>query len=152
MWSHYALEHKGFSIGFNSKHPYFNAKRSADDEFFHLRKVNYCAERPSKALCDMTGDVMLITKSDKWKEEQEWRMLRPLVRPDAVIDEKNEYPIYLFEFPFEAVCEVIMGCNIEHDTKEKIVKLVSEDKRFSHVDLYQAELSDEQYSMNIKKC
>ena len=41
MWSHYANEHRGFVIGFNSAHEFINRKVHDGDEFRHPRRVFY---------------------------------------------------------------------------------------------------------------
>jgi hypothetical protein len=60
MWSHYAEDHKGYAIGFNSEHEYFNQRINSNDELRHLRQVVY-EERPKINLTNVSGiDLFLV--------------------------------------------------------------------------------------------
>lgn len=72
MWSHYADSHRGFCVKFDTSDSYFDARRGARDEFYHLREVKYLSERPKKALSKMSGIDLLLAKSDVWAYEKEW--------------------------------------------------------------------------------
>lgn len=80
MWAHYAQNHKGLVIGFDSEHRYFHQQLGPSDEFRYVRKVRYSKGRPNIRLTtieDLTG--IFLTKSEDWKYEDEWRVMRPLV-------------------------------------------------------------------------
>jgi hypothetical protein len=74
MWAHYADHHRGLVIGFDRKNHFFNRKRSANDEFYHLRQVKYSKERPQRFLRHMDAVDVFLTKSEEWAYESEWRM------------------------------------------------------------------------------
>jgi len=76
MWGHYTDAHRGFVIGFDSEHPFFSSRRSAEDEFGFLRRVIYQRQRPKVVLSDTSSPSWFNTKSDQWAYEREWRMLR----------------------------------------------------------------------------
>jgi hypothetical protein len=46
MWGHYADNHRGLVIGFDSDHPFFNKKRNENDDFGYLRKVDSGGSAP----------------------------------------------------------------------------------------------------------
>lgn len=77
MWAHYADRHTGLVLCFDEQHPFFNRRRTENDEFYFIRKVRY-SDEPPVSLATIDGDALLITKGTKWSYEREWRMLVPL--------------------------------------------------------------------------
>src|SRR5262249_23664427 len=84
MWSHYADSHRGFVIGFDEKHPYFAARNEFE---FGLQKVTYANRRymldlqraandDDQAFIDDFVRNVILTKSDAWAYEKEWRLVR----------------------------------------------------------------------------
>jgi Protein of unknown function (DUF2971) len=108
MWGHYADNHRGLVIGFDSDHPFFYKKRNENDEFGYLRKVDYRRQRPSVVLSDTTSAIWFESKSEHWTYEQEWRIVRVLTEATQRI-EREPFPICLFEFPCDSVKEIILG-------------------------------------------
>ena len=135
MWAHYADEHRGLVLGFDTSHSFF-AKGS---EGTGLWKVTYSGVRPSfpKKIVEMEllrqptinphglinayavgddafdpdiyDDDYRFVKSAAWAYEREWRVLRKLQNPDGVIDNGANLPIYLYRFPRSVVQSVILG-------------------------------------------
>lgn len=149
MWSHYAEEHKGYVIGFDSSHPFFNQRKSSKDELRHLRKIEYRDKPPVINLMQTSGAELFFVKSSKWQYENEWRMLLPLSDSDEVIS-KEPYPVHLFNFPLGAVKKIILGAKIADENK-RILKSLLDDKQYSHMKLYQAHLDRSSYGIVIKK-
>ena len=149
MWSHYAEEHKGYVVGFDSSHPFFNQKKSSIDELRHLRKIEYRDKPPVINLMKTNGSELFFVKSSKWKYEAEWRMLLPLSDSTEVID-KNPYAIYLFKFPATAVKRIILGARVSDENMSIIRSLVAE-KEFAHIELYRAQLESSSYGILINK-
>lgn len=149
MWSHYANEHKGYVIGFNSEHQFFNQKKTDDDELRHPRKIAYREKPPVINLMNTSGAELFFVKSVEWEYESEWRMLMPLSDSSKVI-ERQPYPAHLFDFPIESVTEVILGARISEQDRGVIQALMN-DKRYGHVKLYQAELDNTSYEIVIKQ-
>ena len=87
MWAHYADQHRGFVIGFDSKHPWFEASDAFRVNV--LAKVRYANDRPSKGLKTLTLEDTYLTKSLDWSYEEEWRMFRFLGLADQCIDTGN---------------------------------------------------------------
>ena len=109
LWAHYAASHKGMAIEFDTRHPYFNRRRSDRDELYHLRKVVYAdrSEAP-RTFSRLSGPDVLLTKSRNWEYEAEWRMLVPLEDASKVITDAEE-DIYLLDFPLAAISGVVIG-------------------------------------------
>jgi len=108
MWGHYTDNHRGFVIEFDSNHSFFSNRRSEQDEFGFLRRVDYQRKRPSVILSDTSSPVWFQTKSEQWAYEKEWRIVRVLSEAGCRIN-ASPFPVCLFEFPAEAVLEIIIG-------------------------------------------
>lgn len=140
MWSHYADEHRGYVIGFDVAHQFFNQKKTDVDELRHLRKIDYREKPPVINLMNTNGEELFFVKSLKWKYESEWRILLPLADSSKIID-RQPYPAHLFNFPIDAVTEVILGGRMSAQDKE-IIKALRNDRRYKHINWYQAELDN----------
>lgn len=149
MWSHYANEHKGYVIGFNSANQFFNQKKTVDDELRHLRKIDYREKPPVINLMNASGADIFFVKSLEWEYESEWRMLMPLSDSSKVI-ERQPYSVHLFGFPVESVSEVILGARISEQDRV-VIKALMNEKRYGHVKLYQAELDNASFKIIIKQ-
>ena len=148
MWSHYAEEHRGYVLGFDSTHTYFNQKLSPSDELRHLRKVSYTKERPKINLMNTNGVDLFLTKSMKWQYELEWRIIRPFTEATESLD-KKPYPIYLFSFPVKAISEVILGFRMSEEKRNSIRNKLIKDNNYSHIKFYQAKLDESNFSINL---
>jgi Protein of unknown function (DUF2971) len=125
MWAHYAAQHHGFVIGFNSEHPWFETS----DEFRTnvLAKIRYVKERPAKGLKTITLDDTYFTKSQDWSHEEEWRVYRLLSLADQRIIASDE-PVHLFCFPPSLITKVIIGCRATTDTRRVLLEILNADE------------------------
>jgi len=108
MWGHYAYNHQGLVVGFDSEHSFFSKRRSEKDEFGFLRRVEYASHRPCVTLSDTSSPAWFQTKFEQWAYEKEWRIVRVLSEADHRID-LQPFPVCLFEFEPEAVREIVIG-------------------------------------------
>ena len=137
MWSHYTCAHEGFVVGFDSAHPHFAERKSSNDEFRHLRPIEYRQDRPSAPLSEYSGTDVFLVKSTDWSYEREWRIMRAL--PDAnLVLQQAPHPIYLFSFPPLAVAEVVVGARMTDLSRLTLTNLLSSDPRYLHVRVFQA--------------
>lgn len=150
MWSHYAGEHHGYVLGFDSTHTYFNQKVSPSDELRHLRKVSYTEKRPKINLMNTNGVELFLTKGMKWQYELEWRIIRPFTEATEVLG-KKPYPIYLFPFPAKAISVVILGFRMSEEEKNTLRRKLIEDRNYSHVKLYQAQLDESDFTIKFSE-
>jgi len=143
MWAHYAAEHTGYVIGFDTTHQYWNnfGDETGNDHASVLRKVDYSDRRPSPGhVAAVTRTEMYFTKSREWQYEQEWRVFRVLEQADHVIGLENDLPICLFNYPKESVREVLVGCRASEETENAIVEIVAGTKAYQEVDVLKAEI------------
>ena len=126
MWSHYAQNHEGFIIGFNSEHEYFD---------YGLEKITYSEKRPFLDPTQSQQDASLFTtKSTDWAYEQEYRKSHEFVEriqlddggsflpfPDSTPNPLDESltKVRLFSYPRSVISSVILGwksdARLEHD-------------------------------------
>jgi hypothetical protein len=150
MWSHYSENHMGYVIGFNGKHNYFNQRISENDELRHLRKVVYVNKRPQINLMNPNGVEIFTIKHTNWEYESEWRMILPFTDASEMIH-NNKYPIYLFDFPASSISSIILGSKMEDSHKEKIKSILKSDTIYSHIELFNATLDKDTFTINIKR-
>lgn len=112
MWSHYADQHKGIAIGYDSEHPFFNQQKQGLD--FKLGKVKYSMKRPDKPGEFKDNYRLFYQKSPDWKYEKEWRVISRLENADTILsqNDSNAFSIYLFKIPIEAIQYIIFGMKV----------------------------------------
>lgn len=148
MWAHYACAHEGFVIEFDPSSSFFNQRRSGVDEFRHLRQVVYSKERPSLVL-DNTKDMSpLLTKSDHWAYEREWRMLVSLGDASNVITHGSKN-FHLFDFPAEAIVSITLGCRTSDDKSTEIRGILSGNSHLSRIPVYKSAPDENLFKLNI---
>lgn len=131
MWSHYADDHKGICLEFDGE-----AELMA-----HAQKVKYSQKRvPIMAYYDDKETSMtkaLLTKSLQWAYEEEWRLINYKKGPGTV------------EFKPESLTGIVLGALASANTVAEVERWA---KARSHpLDIYQASLSNTDYSLDIKK-
>ncbi|MEN9574645.1 MAG: hypothetical protein RL514_2500 [Verrucomicrobiota bacterium] len=147
MWGHYADNHQGFVVGFDSDHSFFNQRRTEQDEFGFLRRVNYVVRRPRVVLSDTSSPVWFQSKPKQWAYEKEWRIVRVLAEAEQRI-ERIPFPVCLFQFPAEAVVKIIIGMRSPAAVKTKIRSLAA---TFPRAALLQAREDPCDYRLKIEK-
>ncbi|WDS37333.1 DUF2971 domain-containing protein [Pseudoxanthomonas sp.] len=134
MWAHYGMSHTGFVLELDSRHPYFNARRTDQDEFGHLRQVRYRDVRPSASLIDLDGTEMFLVKSKEWSYEREWRVLRPLKDAHNLVNANGE-DIHLFQLPPYSIKAVILGVRASTTLADQARQAISSNSAMSHIKL-----------------
>jgi hypothetical protein len=149
MWSHYTDSHKGFCIGFDSKHNYFKSFIDVkNNKSRAVYDVIYSSERYKIPMIPEKNEISIkpyITKSIDWKYEQEIRVISSLNLSDKVCD-KQPYKIHLFKVPHSAICEIILGENIRLEN-EKFIRLFCKNK---NIKIYKTYKSEIEFKMNRK--
>lgn len=106
MWAHYADSHKGFVVGFDMSHSFFDFEKT-----FGTRKVKYCKSRPKSTEIDIVDEMYY--KLDVWSYEQEWRLCKDVYKADETINNN----IYLFRLPKESIKSVYFGICMPENEK-----------------------------------
>lgn len=128
MWSHYAQNHSGFLIGFDSDQGIL----SGESQHRLMSRVTYASQRPSRPTFEeLTNEELLLTKSSEREYEREWRII------DSVFSADGEPPpgaplCWPFKFRPEAVTDVIIGCRIASSFAERLATLLDK-APYTHV-------------------
>lgn len=129
LWSHYANNHQGFCVGFKEeKLRYFGG-------FVRTGIVAYQTDFPQiKPKAQETKEekydrirIQTTTKSEDWKYEQEYRLIKAFVKPPLPFERCNKVPDVVFS-------DVTLGINISPDNKEEIIEICSK----KNIPVYQA--------------
>lgn len=148
MWAHYADSHQGFVIEFDTDHPFFDQRKSPEDELRHLRQVNYSDERPALTLSEADGFLSFVTKSTDWQYEVEWRMMLPL-NDATLIKGEGPMAIHLFEYPRKAIKSVTFGCRMASEKKAEILKVIGDVIQLSNVECYDTQIDEQRYRLKF---
>ena len=136
MWSHYADSHRGIVLCFDGQHNFFNRRRSENDEFYFVRKVQY-SDGPATSLADIDGDALLVTKGTQWSYEREWRMLVPLSDATRTFTVGGD-AIHLFAVPSDVLKGIILGAHATQTTEVAIRNILNDRPELNHVQLSRA--------------
>lgn len=125
MWAHYANKHKGFCIEYDlsktkdndflvNLHPviYSNTRASIPPSLFDFTdtnniKISSSNQSISDLLCAM------LTKSDVWKYEDEWRLL--------LYDEVEK--LHDNKFSVDSISKIVLGCQIEERYEKELMEI-----------------------------
>lgn len=150
MWSHYANSHRGFCIGFDRQHPWFepsgqllkhssiSEEKKSDisaQQLDWIGKLINVTYHPERIRDDETPDSLsksFFWKADYWAYERELRLLFPLnydqtgrlpVEEDERLCMKVDRineSLYLRKYPKEMIKEIIFGSRCSLAIQEKI--------------------------------
>jgi len=148
MWSHYANNHRGVVLGFNSTISFF-------PEAF---EVKYQSQRPTLDILnrptnndELKAAVQSICgiKNKDWAYEQEYRVAYPI----GVLESTNQtdsagFPIFVRHFIPIALTMVVFGCRIDQTEREAISALLGL-PIYAHVKKYYAVLDTISYRVTI---
>lgn len=142
MWSHYADSHKGFCVEFDAKklleicQNYITIK-----ELIILRKIIYSKSYPLINPYDRDYDNSffdwVITKSNDWEYENEWRLIY-FKHPDNKID-----------FPDSIISSIYFGAKCIDEHIIEIKQLLKNKKIIPK--LYKAFLRDDEFGIEFKQ-
>jgi len=150
MWAHYADQHRGFVLGFDSSSDFFSPIREVGDPICVLEKVKYTKNRPSIKLSQANSQDLFLHKSEEWVYEAEWRYLRYLVEADSTRMEEGK-EISLFKVPPSCFAQLILGCRMTAAAKEGFKELLRADASLTHVGVYQTSLDRREYMLRFEK-
>jgi hypothetical protein len=119
MWAHYARNHEGFVLAFDTSSPFFERRKGPDDDLRHLRHVEYGPERPDFSDPAARNFRAFLAKSEHWAYEKEWRMAMLLDSADETVGTASG-DVRLFRFPPEALKAVVVGCRASENTLSDI--------------------------------
>jgi len=125
MWSHYANEHKGFCIEYDTK---MLLKR-----LLPLYPVKYSNKMPIWETGNDNFKRGVYTKASEWEYENEWRVIMP-VDDNQLLNIKDPTSIYI-------------GCNASETLRNDLIEICKNKK----IDCYQAKKDYYDYKLNYVK-
>jgi len=157
MWTHYAENHKGFAIGFDTTNPFFASKWEMDyflDErivgegFGSIRKMDYKTEKKKINIGDNYSmyDIFFM-KSFHWEYEQEYRIVKNISKSTEATDIDMSKQVPLIQFPVDAVKEIILGLQTEEEITKSLLHLKSD---FPNSKIRKAYLNYFNYQIDIR--
>lgn len=158
MWAHYAESHRGFVVGFDGGHPFFDQRKYPGDVIRRLQRVHYSSERPAAALlnpslseqeqADLLASHFWLTKSRDWEYEKEWRMLCSKDDASEVL-RIGDQDVCLYSVPESAMTDVVLGCQMTAVDRARLLELRSE-QRYAHITWSAACVDANHFRINIR--
>jgi hypothetical protein len=141
MWAHYADNHQGFVVAFDTNHDWF--KNRKDGKKTRIQKVTYFDGMIEEPLENVSA--AFISKTTDWAYEHEWRLYAKVEQVDSTFGTPND-PIHVLNFPVNIVDRVIMGSKASADTIENIRCILK--MRYPHARLTRANPNRETHSFD----
>ncbi|GGE82152.1 DUF2971 domain-containing protein [Massilia psychrophila] len=131
MWSHYADSHRGICLEFDGYYEFFA----------NALEVQYQPSRPTINPFKQTRTEMmnaaLLSKSEHWKYEEEWRAIQYNGGPGV------------YRFPPKALTGIILGAQISEPDRAKLHGWVTQ--RTDSLRLYQSTPSKTTFSLHVEE-
>lgn len=158
MWAHYAAEHSGVCIGFDTTKHFFQTAWQV--QYQDALPIIY---RPSDSPDTMLSKS-LLTKSIHWKYEREWRIVRRTMTLEQqratackyahcsseeleVMANQNGPGFY--RFPNQVISEVILGVKMKPEKKLQVLRWIQEAK--IEVPIYEARRHPSEFRLEFTK-
>ncbi len=136
MWAHYGDNHRGYCLIF---------KKDVLDSPDKLAKVEY-HDYPTFTdyyYSNRTASYFMLRKSTDWEYEQEWRIVYDI----RVFG--HEDGLFVLELPEDTISGIILGCQMDLTSKEKIRNLVDRRKTENQFKIFEAQKSKDSYSIIV---
>lgn len=135
MWSRYANGHKGFLIELKSdfnKHPCMLSKNREENPLQEVKYVDEYAVDIDEIVKDgfipfeSFNERAFFTKTSRWKDEVEYRMIRKLSdHPEwqelSNRPHRDRKKFYLFDFSLDCIYSVTFGASMSPENKKIII-------------------------------
>ena len=135
MWSHYALNHTGFVVGFDSE------SLCNDYDFDYIEPINYQIDYPTISGLDETTDQFhkkFFFKSKLWKYDKEWRI------------SKNHIEIRVVKLHNETIKEILIGCRSNSNETNRIIKLTAKHLG-TELPIYKAQRLEDEFGLRMER-
>jgi hypothetical protein len=157
MWSHYANEHKGICIGFDTSKSMFQLAFQIEyqDKFPII-------SRPSDSDNTLLKKY-LLTKSLCWAYEKEWRIIkrtlteaekcqslrRPHLSEEDILQLTDGRGPGDYGFPKDAIKEIYLGARIDAKQRQKVLQYVRDANL--NVSVYEVRTSLQSYNLEFSR-
>lgn len=151
LWAHYSDSHRGFCVGFSTD----AIQRMREAEFIargrliEFAKMRYESAAPRinfyETMLEPASrtdiDALILTKSDHWDYEREWRLI--------LLSEEAIGPGIGISLPPEAVTEVVLGCRILPENRDRLLEAVAQ--YCPTADVHQAQRDRREFRLNLER-
>lgn len=143
MWAHYASNHKGMCIGYDTiKLIDFMKQKNGESALLNINYVRKIEPKMYFLEKEHSIDYWLTTKHIHWKYEKEIRLIS---KPFEFGPEKKT----IINIPQEIIKEVTFGYSSDNQTKLDIIKLVS--SKMPHVEFFQIKPNYQTFKLERNK-
>ena len=129
MWAHYADAHKGVCLRFKPQSRFF----------LRAQKINYSEPYPTTRIFDdhlARMNAIILTKSDDWAYEEEWRVL------------EYDHGPGVYQFPPNSFDAIVVGCRATDADVDRVVDLANRSP--SKLQVLRARKSDQSFRLEIE--
>lgn len=142
MWAHYANNHTGFVIGFDSHHIFF---KDVDAVNYSSARLCFNDIKDSKKQNQSLLYRNIFSKSLDWSYEREWRIFKVWVHKITPI--KNNI-IGLIECPLEVIKKIYLGARAPFSLCSKAQEFCS---THPNIELFRAKLHSTNYALEFER-
>lgn len=135
MWTHYANEHKGFVVEFDTNNEFFNFPQG----------VKYSSLRPSLKIGKQLQKDVFFTKGLDWEKEEEFRIVKNLNEASEIKED-----IFLFKFPKEFINAIYCGNKMLDTNKNKILEIIKKDENLKHIKVFDTKVTKKDYKLKFE--
>lgn len=136
MWTHYANEHKGFVIEFDTNNEFFNFPQ----------EIKYSLLRPSLKIGKQLKKDVFFTKGEDWIKEEELRIVKDLNEASEIKEN-----IFLFKFPKKSINAIYCGCRMLNTQKNEILEIINKDKNLKHIKVFDTKVPKKDYKLEFQQ-
>ncbi|WP_038944335.1 DUF2971 domain-containing protein [Bradyrhizobium japonicum] len=143
MWAHYAQDHRGVAIGLQLEQCLLPSNQDPNSLVW-LDDVKYLSEKIDFIREGTAPWKSLLRKSEEWRYEEEWRIIRSLNTLRPVTSE-----VYVAELWPEAIKSVILGARMSPAEETAIIALLEASDDFSHIEIFKSVVSSKKLALEI---
>jgi len=155
MWSHYAREHAGMVIGFDSNHDFFDATKSekqylrecANEYIGVLKRVKYSKYRN---ISGRSLNEYFYLKSNDWWTEREIRYVLPIEKADKIIHTENNETMAFYVVPPDAIVSITLGMRMDGNSAGLVKRIIRDRSELSHIKIFQTKMCNETFNMVVE--
>ncbi len=143
MWSHYGDRHRGVVISFKNAFEYFEnniEKVEYSDDRIKIPFWDKIFQEDEQVIIKDWERKLLITKSNCWSYEKEWRLLKT---KDKCI---NDNGLSFYQLDKDCISNITLGCCISAENRKKMKEFINNNS-LGHIYLQQSIPSDKSFQL-----
>jgi hypothetical protein len=147
MWSHYADKHTGLRFHFDSQILDRDNNKIAKVQYSNFRASFATSNLIDKTLSDAMFKDIILTKSEAWHYEEEYRIIEPLKNcTEKIIDGEK---MYFVRFDPKSLIRIDLGLFSDSQLKDTIIEELKRNE-LKHISLFQAKINPDEYKLDYQ--